>query len=98
MDPPQGPPDQPDQNDRPNHPMPPAPPGALQGSSGLNRLGDDVSPSQLILPAVVVPSPPAILTNPEAEENDEELELPHLEQEETTHPVQKNWEEEEETR
>ena len=45
------------------------------------------SRSHLILPAVVVPSPPAILTNTEVEDNDEELELPHLEQEETTHPV-----------
>ena len=36
----------------------------------------------------VVPSPPAILTNPGTEDNDEELELPHLEQEETTHPAQ----------
>ena len=46
-------------------------------------------PSQPILPTVVVPSPPAILTNPEAEDNDEELELPHLGQdEETTAPLQ----------
>ena len=57
-------------------------------SSGLNRLGGDVSlpsqsqSSQPILPTVVVPSPPAILTNPEAE--DEDLELPTLAQEETT--------------
>ena len=56
--------------------------------SGLNRLGGDVSlpsqsqSSQPILPTVVVPSPPAILTNPEAE--DEDLELPTLAQEETT--------------
>ena len=47
-----------------------------------NRLGGDVSlpsqsqSSQPILPTVVVPSPPAILTNPEAE--DEDLELPTL--------------------
>ena len=40
--------------------------------------------SQPILPTVVVPSPPAILTNPEAEEQDEDLELPTLVQEETT--------------
>ena len=32
----------------------------------------------------MVPSPPAILTNPEAEDHDEDLELPTLEQEETT--------------
>ena len=57
--------------------------------SGLNRLGNDVSlpsqsqSSQPILPTVVVPSPPAILTNPEAEGHDEDLELPTLEQEET---------------
>ena len=38
--------------------------------------------SQPILPTVVVPSPPAILTSPEAE--DEDLELPTLAQEETT--------------
>ena len=56
----------------------------------LNRLGGDVSlppqsqSSQPILPTVVVPSPPAILTNPEAEEQDEDLELPTLAQEETT--------------
>ena len=36
------------------------------------------------LPTVVVPSPPAILTNPEAEDQDEDLELPTLAQEETT--------------
>ena len=36
----------------------------------------------------MVPSPPAILTNPEAEDHDEDLELPTLEQEETTAPVQ----------
>ena len=59
-------------------------------SSGLNRLGGDVSlpsqsqSSQPILPTVVAPSPPAILTNPEAEEQDEDLELPTLAQEETT--------------
>ena len=59
-------------------------------SSGLNRLGGDVylpsqsQSSQPILPTVVVPSPPAILTNPEAEEQDEDLELPTLVQEETT--------------
>ena len=35
----------------------------------------------------MVPSPPAILTNPEAEDQDEDLELPTL-QEETTVPVQ----------
>ena len=40
--------------------------------------------SQPILPTVVVPSPPAILTNPEAEDQDEDLELPTLAQEETT--------------
>ena len=39
--------------------------------------------SQPILPTVV-PSPPAILTNPEAEDQDEDLELPTLAQEETT--------------
>ena len=32
----------------------------------------------------MVPSPPATLTNPEAEDHDEDLELPTLEQEETT--------------
>ena len=53
------------------------------------RLGGDVSvpsqsqSSQPILPTVVVPSPPAILTDPEAEEQDEDLELPTLVQEET---------------
>ena len=36
----------------------------------------------------MVPSLPAILTNPEAEDHDEDLELPTLEQEETTAPVQ----------
>ena len=41
--------------------------------------------SQPILPTVVGPSPPAIL---ETEDNDEELELPHLEQQETTHSAQ----------
>ena len=62
----------------------------ISSSSGLNRLGGDVSlpsqsqSSQPILPTVVVPSPPAILTNPEAEDHDEDLELPTLEQEETT--------------
>ena len=67
---------------------------SISSSSGLNRLGGDVSlPSQLqssqpILPTVVVPSPPAILTNPEAEDHDEDLELPTLEQEETIAPVQ----------
>ena len=40
--------------------------------------------SQPILPTVVVPSPPAILTNPEAEDQDEDLELPTLAQGETT--------------
>ena len=61
---------------------------SISSSSGLNRLGGDVSlpsqsqSSQPILPTVVVPSPPAILTNPEAE--DEDLELPTLAQEETT--------------
>ena len=61
---------------------------SISSSSGLNRLGGDVSlpsqsqSSQPILPTVVVPSPPAILTNPEAE--GEELELPTLAQEETT--------------
>ena len=45
------------------------------------------SPScQPILPTVVVPSRPAILTNPEAENDDEELELPNLVQEETDAP------------
>ena len=43
-------------------------------------------PSQPVLPTVVVPSPPAIMTNPEAENDDEELELPNLAQEETTAP------------
>ena len=63
---------------------------SISSSSGLNRLGGDVSlpsqsqSSQPILPTVVVPSPPAILTNPEAEEQDEDLELPTLAQEETT--------------
>ena len=47
-------------------------------------------PSQPILPTVVVPSPPAILTNPEADNDDEELELPNLEQEETTAPPVQN--------
>ena len=62
----------------------------MSSSSGLNRLGADVSlpsqsqSSQPILPTVVVPSPPAIPTNPEAEDHDEDLELPTLEQEETT--------------
>ena len=61
---------------------------SISSSSGLNRLAGDVSlpsqsqPSQPILPTVAVPSPPAILTNPEAE--DEDLELPTLAQEETT--------------
>ena len=55
---------------------------SVSSSSGLNQLGGDVSlpsqsqSSQPILPTVVVPSPPAILTNPEAE--DEDLELPTL--------------------
>ena len=55
-----------------------------------SRLGGDVSlpsqsqSSQPILPTVVVPSPPAILTNPEEEDQDEDLELPTLAQEETT--------------
>ena len=39
--------------------------------------------SQPILPTVAVPSPPATLTNPEAEDHDEDIELPTLEQEET---------------
>ena len=62
---------------------------SISSSSGLNRVGGDVSlpsqsqSSQPILPTVVVPSPPAILTNPEAEEQDEDLELPTLVQEET---------------
>ena len=62
-------------------------PESISSSSGLNRLGGDVSlpsqsqSSQPILPTVVVP--PAILTNPEAEDHDEDLELPTLEQEET---------------
>ena len=57
---------------------------SISSSSGLNRLGGDVSlpsqsqSSQPVLPTVVVPSPPAILTNPEAEERDEDLELPTL--------------------
>ena len=55
---------------------------------GDASLPSQPQPSQPILPTVVVPSPPAILTNPAAEDNDEELELPHFEQEETTHPVQ----------
>ena len=65
---------------------------SISSSSGLSQLGGDVTlpsqsqPSQPILPTVVVPSPPAILTNPEAENDDEELELPNLEQEETTAP------------
>ena len=63
---------------------------SISSSSGLNRLGGDVSlpsqsqSSQPILPTVVVPSPPAILTNPEAEDHGDDLELPTLEQEETT--------------
>ena len=63
---------------------------SISSSSRLNRLGGDVplpsqsQSSQPILPTVVVPSPPAILTNPEAEDHDEDLELPTLEQEETT--------------
>ena len=63
---------------------------SISSSSGFNRLGGDVSlpsqsqSSQPILPTVVVPSPPAILTNPEAEDQDEDLELPTLAQEETT--------------
>ena len=63
---------------------------SISSSSGLNRLGGDISvpsqsqSSQPILPTVVVPSPPAILTNLEAEDHDEDLELPTLEQEETT--------------
>ena len=67
---------------------------SISSSSGLNRLGGDVTlpsqsgPSQPVHPTVVVPSPPAILTNPETENDDEELELPNLEQEETTHPLQ----------
>ena len=67
---------------------------SISSSSGLNRLGGDVTlpsqsqPSQPVLPTVVVPSPPAILTNPETEDNDEELERPQLEQEETTAPLQ----------
>ena len=85
----------------PDSPVDPPRPRNLQkqsisSSSGLNRLGGDVplpsqSPSsQPILPTVVVPSPPAILTNPEAENDDEELELPNLVQEEeaTAPPVQ----------
>ena len=46
---------------------------SISSSSGLNRLGGDVTlpsqsqPSQPILPTVVAPSPPAILMNPEAE-------------------------------
>ena len=62
---------------------------SISSSSGLNRLGGDVSlpsqsqSSQPILPTVVVPSPPAILTNPEAEDQDEDFELPTLAQEET---------------
>ena len=62
----------------------------ISSSSGLDRLGGDVSlpsqsqSSQPILPTVVVPSPPAIHTNPEAEDQDEDLELPTLAQEETT--------------
>ena len=65
---------------------------SISSSSGLNRLGGDVSlpsqsqPSQPILPTVVVPSPPAIQSNPEAEDHGEDLELPTLEQEETTAP------------
>ena len=53
-------------------------------------MGGDVSlpsqsqSSQPILPTAVVPSPPAILTNPEAEDHNEDLELPTLEHEETT--------------
>ena len=62
----------------------------LNGKNSPFQLGGDVSlpsqsqSSQPILPTVVVPSPPAILTNPEAEEQDEDLELPTLAQEETT--------------
>ena len=63
---------------------------SISSSSGLNRLRGDVSlpsqsqSSQPILPTVVVPSPPAILTNPDAKDRDEDLELPTLEQKETT--------------
>ena len=77
--------------DQPAEDGPQLPPNlVVDTSSGLNRLGGDVSlpsqsqSSQPILPTVVVPSPPAILTNPEAEDHDEDLELPKLEQEETT--------------
>ena len=55
--------------------------------------------SQPILPTVVVPSPPAILTSPEAEDQDEDLGLPTLAQEETNRQSIKeaeDWEEEEE--
>ena len=60
-----------------------------QSQSSQPILGDVSLPSQSqssqpILPTVVVPSPPAILTNPEAEERDEDLELPTLAQEATT--------------
>ena len=52
---------------------------AVQGDVSLPSQSQS---SQQILPTVVVPSPPAILTNPKAE--DEDLELPTLAQEETT--------------
>ena len=52
--------------------------------------------SQPILPTVVVPSPPAILTNPEAEDHDEDLELPTLDWQSIQEAD--DWEEEEEAR
>ena len=55
-----------------------------QSQSSHVSLPSQSQSSQPILPTVVVPSPPAILTNSEAEEPDEDLELPTLAQEETT--------------
>ena len=75
------PPHQPDQSDRPDHPIPPAPPG--------------VSPDSPVDPPLPPRDKPGggtsavkvnILTSPEAENDDEELELPNLAQEETTAP------------
>ena len=74
---------------------------SISSSSGLNRLGGDVSlpspsqsnsqpSSQPILPTVVVPPPPATLTDPAIEDDDADLELQSLEQEEkpTATPLQ----------
>ena len=57
-----------------------------QSTGGDVTLPSQSQPSQPILPTVVVPSPHEILTNPEEENDDEELELPNLEQEETIAP------------